>query len=240
MLELSGINVKRGSTHVLHDISLQVNRGEIVTLIGSNGAGKTTTLQTISGLLRPSSGQLIYQFDDQRIELNRRSAEQIVGLGLVQCPEGRQIFTSMSVAENLEVGAYSRNDKAEIRSDMDWVYSLFPILKERRHIAGGSLSGGEQMMLAIGRALLARPRLLLLDEPSLGLAPKITEQIFDIIELLRKEGTTILLIEQNAAMALAIADRGYVLENGHIVMQGTGRALAEDDKVRNAYLGNLT
>jgi branched-chain amino acid transport system ATP-binding protein len=237
MLELSKISVRRGATQVLHEVDLKVEEGEIVALIGANGAGKSTTLLTISGLLRPVAGTVRWHADGREHNLNRLSPEAIVRAGVVHCPEGRQIFGSLSVAENLAMGAYTRADRADVARDVEEVYALFPLLKERARIAGGALSGGEQMMLAIGRALLARPRILLLDEPSLGLAPKMVEQIFDVIEDLRTRGTTCLLIEQNAAAALDIADRAYVMENGRIVTSGSGRELAADDAVRRAYLG---
>lgn len=237
MLELSKISVRRGATQVLHEVDIRVGEGEIVALIGANGAGKSTTLLTISGLLRPLAGAIRWHAGGKETDLHRLSPEAIVRAGVVHCPEGRQIFGSLSVAENLAMGAYTRTDRADVARDVEEVYALFPILKERARIAGGALSGGEQMMLAIGRALLGRPRILLLDEPSLGLAPKMVEQIFDVIENLRRRGTTCLLIEQNAAAALDIADRAYVMENGRIVMSGSGRELAADDAVRRAYLG---
>jgi len=237
MLEVSGLNVFRGATHVLKDVSFDVAEGELAALIGANGAGKSTTLLTLSGLLRPRSGRAVMRVDGQEIDLARASTEKIVRSGLIHCPEGRQIFQSLTVAENLAMGGYTRTDKAETAAAMDEVYTLFPILKERAPLAAGSLSGGEQMMLAIGRALLAAPKLLLLDEPSLGLAPKVVETIFDVIARLKAQGVTILLIEQNAAMALEIADRAHVMENGRIVLSGTGRSLAGNDRVRQSYLG---
>jgi len=237
MLEVSGLNVFRGATHVLKDVAFEVARGELAALIGANGAGKSTTLLALSGLLRPRSGQAVMRADGQEVDLTRASTEKIVRSGLIHCPEGRQIFQSLTVAENLAMGGYIRTDKAEIAAAMDEVYALFPILKERASLAAGSLSGGEQMMLAIGRALLAAPKLLLLDEPSLGLAPKVVETIFDVIARLKAQGVTILLIEQNAVMALEIADRAYVMENGRIVLSGTGRSLAGNDRVRQSYLG---
>jgi branched-chain amino acid transport system ATP-binding protein len=237
MLEVRDLHVTRGATEVLKGISLDVQNGEIAALIGANGAGKSTTLLTLSGLLRAKSGLARFQGASGSIDLTKLAAERIVGEGLVHCPEGRQIFQSLSVEENLSMGAYLRKDRASLGSSIEEVHALFPILKERAKAAGGTLSGGEQMMLAIGRALLARPRLLLLDEPSLGLAPQMIERIFDVIETLKKRGTTILLVEQNAAMALDIADRAYVLENGRITLSGTGRELADNDRVRQAYLG---
>lgn len=237
MLEVKDLHVTRGATEVLKGISLEVRGGEIAALIGANGAGKSTTLLTLSGLLRAKSGSATFQGASGSVDLTRLAAERIVGEGLVQCPEGRQIFHSLSVEENLSMGAYLRKDRARLGSSLDEVHALFPILKERARATGGTLSGGEQMMLAIGRALLARPRLLLLDEPSLGLAPQMIERIFDVIETLKKRGTTILLVEQNAAMALDIADRAYVLENGRITLSGGGQELAHNDRVRQAYLG---
>jgi branched-chain amino acid transport system ATP-binding protein len=237
MLEVRGLNVFRGATHVLKDVSFDVARGQLAALIGANGAGKSTTLLTLSGLLRPRSGQAVMRTDGQEIDLARASTEKIVRAGLIQCPEGRQIFQSLTVTENLAMGAYTRTGRAGIAAAMDEVHALFPILSERANLAAGSLSGGEQMMLAIGRALLAAPRLLLLDEPSLGLAPKVVETIFDVIARLKAQGVTILLIEQNAAMALEIADQAYVMENGRIVLSGTGRSLMHNDRVRQSYLG---
>ncbi|MET3663149.1 ABC transporter ATP-binding protein [Aquamicrobium ahrensii] len=237
MLEVRDLHVFRGATHVLKGISLDVREGEMAALIGANGAGKSTTLQTLSGLLRPRSGTAVFQGASGPVDLTRKPPERIVGEGLVQSPEGRQIFQSLSVAENLAMGAYLRTDRDEVRQTLERVHDLFPILKERAKAAGGTLSGGEQMMLAIGRALLAQPRLLLLDEPSLGLAPQMIERIFDVIATLKQQGTTILLVEQNAAMALDIADRAYVLENGVITLSGTGPELAGNDRVRRAYLG---
>lgn len=237
MLEVRDLHVTRGATEVLKGISLEVLEGETAALIGANGAGKSTTLLTLSGLLRAKSGTVRFEGASGSIDLTKLAAERIVGEGLVQCPEGRQIFHSLSVEENLSMGGYLRGDRASLGSSIEEVHALFPILKERAKAAGGTLSGGEQMMLAIGRALLARPRLLLLDEPSLGLAPQMIERIFDVIETLKKRGTTILLVEQNAAMALDIADRAYVLENGRITLSGSGRELADNDRVRQAYLG---
>ncbi|MGH6760925.1 MAG: ABC transporter ATP-binding protein [Phyllobacterium sp.] len=239
MLEIRELNVYRGNTHVLKDISFDVRQGETIALIGANGAGKTTTLQTLSGLLRPRSGHARMETGGKTIDLTRSRVEKIVRAGLIHCPEGRQIFQSLSVSENLAMGAYSCPDRASIPATMAEVHRLFPILKERAGAAGGTLSGGEQMMLAIARALLAMPKLLLLDEPSLGLAPKFVERIFDVIEALNETGVTILLVEQNAAMALDVADRAYVLENGRIVLTGTGKELAENEQVRKAYLGGL-
>jgi branched-chain amino acid transport system ATP-binding protein len=237
MLEVRDLNVFRGATHVLKDLSFNVATGELAALVGANGAGKSTTLLTLSGLLKARSGTAVARAGEASIDLLRASPEAIVRAGVVQCPEGRQIFQSLTVAENLAMGAYTRFDKAEIARVTDEVHALFPILAERRSVAAGTLSGGEQMMLAIGRALLAAPRLLLLDEPSLGLAPRMVEAIFDVIARLKASGVTILLIEQNAAMALDLADRAYVLEHGRIAISGTGAELAGDDEVRRVYLG---
>jgi branched-chain amino acid transport system ATP-binding protein len=238
LLEVEGLNVFRGATHVLQEVSFAVGTGALTALIGANGAGKSTTLLTLSGLLRPRSGRAVLRgADGGAVELTRAAPERIVRAGVVHCPEGRQIFRSLTVAENLAMGAYTRDDLAAVRDEIAGIYALFPLLAERAGLPAGTLSGGEQMMLAIGRALLGRPRLLLLDEPSLGLAPQAVETIFDVIAGLIARGVTILLIEQNAAMALEIADRGYVMENGRITLSGTGASLASDDRVRRAYLG---
>lgn len=233
MLVLNDVHTFYGHIHALKGISFRVEEGEIVTLIGSNGAGKTTTLNTISGLIRPQSGDI--SLDGKRIE--QLPAEKVSQLGISQSPEGRKIFGRMTVRENLEMGAFNRKDKNGIRSDMDHVLSLFPRLNERLNQLGGTLSGGEQQMLAIGRALMARPRLLSLDEPSMGLAPILVKQIFEIISSINREGTTILLVEQNAQMALSVATRGYVLETGSIVLQGSAHDLLTNPQVREAYLG---
>lgn len=239
MLWLEDLDVRRGGTHALRGIGLTVEAGEIVALIGANGAGKTTTLATISGLLRPHSGSLKFRPDPEgeTLDLSRLRAEQIVGAGISHCPEGRQVFAGLSVAENLRIGAYLRRDKAGIDADAREIEEMFPILRERASVPGDRLSGGEQMMLVIGRALMGRPKLLLLDEPSLGLAPRLVEQVFDILERIRAEGVTVLLVEQNAAMALDLADRAYVLEAGTIALSGRGRDLAADPDVQRAYLG---
>jgi branched-chain amino acid transport system ATP-binding protein len=237
MLEVSGLNVFRGATHVLKDVSFDVAKGELAALIGANGAGKSTTLVTLCGLIRPRCGRAVMRVEGNEIDLTCSSTERIVRAGLIHCPEGRQIFQSLTVAENLALGAYTRTGRAEIAADTAEVHELFPVLKERAGLTAGSLSGGEQMMLAIGRALLASPKLLLLDEPSLGLAPKVVETIFDVIGTLKAQGVTILLIEQNAALALEIADRAYVMENGRIVLSGTGQSLMANDLVRQSYLG---
>jgi branched-chain amino acid transport system ATP-binding protein len=237
MLEVVDLQVFRGATHVLKGVSFTVGEGQLAALVGANGAGKSTTLLTLSGLIRPRSGRLIMRPGGQALDLARMSPERIVRAGLIHCPEGRQIFHSLTVAENLAMGAYARRDRAAAGAALDEVFALFPVLRERAKLAAGSLSGGEQMMLAIGRALLAQPKLLLLDEPSLGLAPQIVETIFDVISRLKASGVTILLIEQNAAMALEIADQAYVMESGRIVLSGTGTELAKNERVRQFYLG---
>ncbi len=233
MLELHGVHTYYGSIHALKGVSLTVAQGEIVTLIGANGAGKTTTLMSISGVTRPREGQVIFEGTD----ITRLPTEKIVATGVTQVPEGRMIFPRLTVRENLLMGAYLRRDAQGIREDEEKAYELFPVLKERVKQYGGTLSGGEQQMLAIGRALMARPRLLLLDEPSLGLAPIVVENIFEIIVRINREGTTILLVEQNAQMALHIAHRAYVLETGVVTLEGPASQLLENPKVRSAYLG---
>jgi branched-chain amino acid transport system ATP-binding protein len=234
MLELRDLHAYYGNIHALKGVSLYIDQGEIVTLIGSNGAGKSTTIRSISGLVPPSRrGEII--LDGKRID--RVPAHEIVGMGIAQAPEGRRIFPRLTVQENLEMGAFHRGDGAHIRHDIDWVYTLFPRLKERTRQQGGTLSGGEQQMLAIGRALMARPRLLLLDEPSMGLAPILVEAIFQTIQDINKQGTTVLLVEQNALMALEVAHRGYVMQTGHIVLHDTAQHLQANEMVRKAYLG---
>lgn len=233
MLKIDGLNVFYGNIHALHDIEFDVNEGEIVTLIGANGAGKTTILHTISGLLEPKSGTV--SFEGQKI--NGQQAHKIVEKGLCQVPEGRRIFANLTVYENLEMGAYIRKDKINIKNDYELVFSRFPRLKERLKQIAGTLSGGEQQMLAMGRALMSKPRLLLLDEPSMGLAPLFVKEIFSIIQDINKSGTTILLVEQNANMALSIASRAYVLETGRICLSGKASELAASEEVRKAYLG---
>jgi branched-chain amino acid transport system ATP-binding protein len=233
MLEIKDLHTYYGNIHALKGISLKVDRGEIVTLIGSNGAGKTTTLRTIQGLLRAREGSL--EFEGKSIAA--LSAQAIVRLGISQSPEGRLIFPRMTVLENLEMGAFSRRDSLGIKSDKERVLDLFPRLRERINQKGGTLSGGEQQMLAIGRAMMARPRLLLLDEPSMGLAPMLVTQIFAIIRDINTQGTTILLVEQNARMALTVAHRGYVLQTGQVVVQGSATDLQSNEMVRKAYLG---
>ncbi|MBX7233895.1 MAG: ABC transporter ATP-binding protein [Caldilineales bacterium] len=235
LLELKNLHVYYGQIHALKGIDLHVNQGEIVTLIGGNGAGKTTTLRAISGLLRtPEESSIVLQNE----ELTRLRAHQVVERGLIHVPEGRRVFARMSVQENLTMGAYARADRSGMDADLDFIFKLFPRLKERRAQLAGTLSGGEQQMLAMGRALMGNPKVLLLDEPSMGLAPVLVEAIFDTIELLNRErGTTILLVEQNALMALQIASRGYVIETGHIVLSGDAKDLSTDPRVREAYLG---
>lgn len=233
MLELQNLNVYYGAIHALKDVNLKINKGEIVTLIGANGAGKTTTLRTISGLEKAKSGKIVYRGKD----LKSSSASNVVKSGISHSPEGRRIFASMSVLENLEMGAFTRNDKAEIKKDLNNVFSLFPILSDRKTQTAGTLSGGEQQMLAIGRALLSRPELLLLDEPSLGLAPLIVRDIFSIIKDINEKGTTILLVEQNANMALQCANRAYIIQNGKIDFEGDAKGLLNNEKVKAAYLG---
>ena len=233
MLRIADLNVSYGAIHALKGISLEVHQGEIVTLIGANGAGKSTTLRTISGLIAPKSGAV--DFEGQGIA--GLGAHDIVRRGISQVPEGRRIFADMTVLENLELGAFIRNDKDGIASDMEMVFTRFPRLKERISQQAGTLSGGEQQMLAMGRALMSRPRLLLLDEPSMGLAPLLIKEIFSIIVDINKAGTTILLVEQNANMALSIANRAYVLETGRITLSGSAKDLAASEEVRKAYLG---
>ncbi|MGA1843792.1 MAG: ABC transporter ATP-binding protein [bacterium] len=236
MLRLVSVSTYYGAIQALKGISMHIQRGEIVTLIGANGAGKTTTLNTISGLLHPRKGQIF--FEDR--EITRLPPEKIVGMGISQVPEGRQVFATMTVMDNLLLGSYhryGRKTRSQIHDDMEGIFTLFPILKERARQKAGTLSGGEQQMLAIGRALMSRPTILLLDEPSMGLAPMVIKEIFDKIRALRQEGTTILLVEQNAKAALNIADRGYVMETGKIVFQETTELLKENQEVQRAYLG---
>ncbi len=233
MLELKDVHTYYGNIHALKGISLTVNDGEIVTLIGSNGAGKSTTLRTIQGLNKPRSGSVVLD----GIELHKLPAHEIATLGVAQSPEGRMIFPRMTVMENLEMGAYVRKDLTSFNDDLEHVFKLFPRLKERVTQKGGTLSGGEQQMLAMGRALMAKPKILLLDEPSMGLAPLLVELIFDIIKKLNEEGTTILLVEQNALMALSIAHRGYVLQTGEIILSDSAQNLKNDEMVQKSYLG---
>jgi branched-chain amino acid transport system ATP-binding protein len=233
LLEVNGIDVFYGRVQALRNESLQVDRGEVVALIGSNGAGKTTTLRTISGLHHPVRGTI--KFDGK--DITRSEPQNIVNLGICQSPEGRRLFTRMTVLDNLRMGAYTRNNQAEIRKDMDRVFELFPRLKERVNQVAGTLSGGEQQMCAMGRALMAKPKLLMLDEPSLGLAPILVDTIFKIVREINAQGTPVLLVEQNATKALEVANRGYVLETGNIVFSGTGKELLESKEVQTAYLG---
>jgi branched-chain amino acid transport system ATP-binding protein len=233
LLEVRDLNVYYGAIHALKGITFNVEKGEIVTLIGANGAGKSTTLNTISGLLPVRSGHISFQGR----ETTQASAESIVERGIIQSPEGRKIFATLTVMENLEMGAYTRNNSAEFQANVDKVFTRFPRLKERRNQLGGTLSGGEQQMLAIGRALMGQPTLMLLDEPSMGLSPIFVEQIFDIITDINAQGTSILLVEQNAQMALSIAHRAYVLETGKVVLEGDAHTLLQDPMVQAAYLG---
>ena len=233
MLKVDNIDVYYGAIHAIKGISIEVPKGEIVTLVGSNGAGKSTTLRTISGLMKPKNGTIL--FEDKNIV--GVPAHKIVGMGLCQVPEGRHVFANMSVMENLELGAYLRNDKDGIARDLEDVFKKFPRLLERKDQISGTLSGGEQQMLAMGRALMSRPRLLLLDEPSMGLAPLLVKEIFNMIKEINESGTTVLLVEQNANMALSIADKAYVLETGRIALAGTAQELASSEAVRKAYLG---
>ena len=234
LLEVKDLNVYYGAIHALQGISFDLEEGEIVTLIGANGAGKSTTLKTISGLLRARTGTVKLRGED----LTSMPAQNIVKLGMVHVPEGRKIFAPLTVQENLEMGAYTRKDKAEIERNMERAFKSFPRLKERMNQLGGTLSGGEQQMLAIGRGLMAQPKVLLLDEPSMGLAPILVEEIFAIIKAINAEGVSVLLVEQNALMALSIAHRGYVLETGTIMLSGTGQELLENPRVQSAYLGH--
>ncbi len=233
MLELRQVSTYYGKIQALQDVSIRVDDGEIVTLIGANGAGKSTTLMTVCGILHPRSGEILWN----GAPIHHLPPHDIVKLGISQVPEGRLIFPELTVRENLDLGAFLRSDRDGIASDMDYVFELFPILKERISQQGGTLSGGEQQMLAVGRALMARPKLLLLDEPSLGLAPIIIQQIFKIIQKVNADGTTVFLVEQNANQALRIAHRGYVMENGRIVMEESAQTLLASEKVRKAYLG---
>ena len=233
MLTVEDINVYYGAIHAIKGISLSVAKGGITTLIGSNGAGKSTTLHTISGLLKPKTGKITFEGQD----ITGKPAHRIVGMGLSQVPEGRHVFANMTVMENLELGAYLRTDKEEINKDMTDVFTKVPRLLERKDQIAGTLSGGEQQMLAMGRALMSRPRLMLLDEPSMGLAPLLVQEIFNIIKEINDSGTTVLLVEQNARMALSIADKAYVLETGNITLEGTGKELLNSEAVQKAYLG---
>ena len=233
MLEVKNLSVSYGAIEAVKDISFTVNAGEIVSLIGANGAGKTTTLHTITGLVPAKSGSVMYN----GVDLLKTHNNKIVTLGMAHIPEGRHVFTRMSVEENLEMGAFSLKDQSDLKKDLDMVYGLFPRLKERRNQKAGTVSGGEQQMLAMGRALMSHPKTILMDEPSMGLSPKLVKEIFSIIRKLHEQGITILLVEQNAKMALSIADRAYVLETGRITMEGDAKELLNNEQVRKAYLG---
>jgi branched-chain amino acid transport system ATP-binding protein len=233
MLKINNLNVFFGGIHALKGISFDVPKGKVITLIGANGAGKSTTLRTICGLIKPQEGKI--KFNDK--EITDASTDKIVNNGIALIPEGRKIFPNLTVQENLTLGAFARNDKKEVAKDLEWVYELFPRIKERLWQNGGTLSGGEQQMVAVARGLMSRPKLLMLDEPSLGLAPLLVQEIFEIIQLIHQEGITVLLVEQNAFAALKIADYAYVLETGKIVLQGTGEELLRDERVKKAYLG---
>jgi len=233
VLKVENIDVYYDKIHAIKDVSFQVKQGEVVTLIGANGAGKTTILKTISKILEPTSGVVLFENEP----LSKLLPHQLVYLGMAHVPEGRRVFSRMSVKENLEMGAYIRKDKASLKADYEQVFTYFPRLKERMNQPSGTLSGGEQQMLAIGRALMSKPKLLLLDEPSMGLAPLLVKEIFNIVETIKKQGTTILLVEQNANQALQVADRAYVLETGKIIKSGNASDLLEDDSVKRAYLG---
>lgn len=235
LLELRDLRVRYGAIEAVKGISLSVRSGELVTLIGGNGAGKTTTLKAISGIRRPEAGEIVFRGN----RIDGQPAHEIVGRGICQAPEGRKIFPRMSVRENLEMGGFARGDRAGISEDFERVFELFPVLRDRKDQAGGTLSGGEQQMLAIGRALMSRPSLLMLDEPSMGLSPVLTERIFELLSEIHGQGTTILLVEQNAHMALSLADRGYVLESGEIVLEDTADNLLGNDGIRKAYLGGV-
>ncbi|MGB5987925.1 MAG: ABC transporter ATP-binding protein [Desulfobacterales bacterium] len=241
MLWIEDIHVQRGKTHVLRGVNLHVGQGEVVALIGANGAGKTTTLRTISGLLRPKSGQILFQSprEEGTAHISQMSPENIVHLGISHCPEGRGVFARLTVKENLFLGAYLRKDKKDILADCQYVCRLFPILGERLNQAAGSLSGGEQEMLAVGRALMSRPELLILDEPSLGLAPVVVDMLFSTLTEINRQGVTILLVEQNAMMSLELAHRAYVLETGKIALSGSSRELTDDPNIRRIYLGGI-
>ncbi len=233
MLILKNLECRYGKVAAVRGLSLEVNKGELVSLIGANGAGKTTTLKAISGVLPPSAGRVTFEGED----ITRASARRVLQLGIAHCPEGRRVFPYMTVRENLEMGSFLRKDNAGIDADMNRLYERFPILAERREQAAGTLSGGEQQMLAISRALMSRPKLVMFDEPSLGLAPNIVEKTFDIIKQIRSEGMTVVMVEQNALAALELSDRAYVMEQGAVSLNGTGQALLDDPHVRKAYLG---
>ncbi len=233
MLNIEGLECRYGNVAAVRDLSLEVRKGELISLIGANGAGKTTTLKAISGVLAPSAGRIVFEGED----ITRASARRVLELGIAHCPEGRRMFPYMTVRENLEMGCYLRRDKAGIEADMRRLFERFPILGERRTQAAGTLSGGEQQMLAISRALMSRPKLIMFDEPSLGLAPNIVDRTLDIIRQIRADGMTVVMVEQNAAAALELSDRSYVLEQGSVALTGTGQALLDNPHVRKAYLG---
>ncbi|HLU18625.1 MAG TPA: ABC transporter ATP-binding protein [Pusillimonas sp.] len=233
MLELKNVVCRYGNVNALNDVSLSVEQGELVTIIGANGAGKSTTLKAISGLLNPVEGSIHFMGED----ISRASAQHIISMGVSHCPEGRRVFPQMTVHENLEIGAYVRKDRSGVAEDIDRMYSMFPRLQERREQAAGTLSGGEQQMLAIARALMSRPKLIMFDEPSLGLAPNIVEKTFEIIREVRAAGTTVLMVEQNAFAALDMCDRAYLYESGRMTLHGTGQEMIRDPHVRQAYLG---
>jgi len=233
VLTVEGLECRYGKVAAVRDLSLEVGKGELVSLIGANGAGKTTTLKAISGMLAPSAGRIVFEGED----ITRAPARRVLELGIAHCPEGRRVFPYMTVRENLEMGCYLRKDKAGIEADLNRLYERFPVLRERRAQAAGTLSGGEQQMLAISRALMSRPKLVMFDEPSLGLAPNVVERTFDIIQQIRAEGVTVVMVEQNAFAALELSDRSYVLEQGRVSLAGTGRALLDDPHVKKAYLG---
>jgi branched-chain amino acid transport system ATP-binding protein len=233
MLRVEGLTCRYGKVEAVRDLSMEVNQGELVTLIGANGAGKTTTLKAISGVLTPAAGRITFLGED----ITRASARRILEMGIAHCPEGRRVFPYMTVAENLEMGCYLRRDGSEIAADLDRLYTRFPILAERRSQAAGTLSGGEQQMLAISRALMSRPKLVLFDEPSLGLAPNLVERTFEIIRGIRAQGVTVVMVEQNAFAALELSDRSYVLEQGRVALSGSGAGLLDNPHVKSAYLG---
>jgi branched-chain amino acid transport system ATP-binding protein len=233
VLTVEGLECRYGKVAAVRDLSLEVRKGELVSLIGANGAGKTTTLKAISGVLAPSLGRIIFEGED----ITRAPARRVLELGIAHCPEGRRVFPYMTVSENLEMGCYLRKDRAGIEADLKRLYERFPVLRDRRAQAAGTLSGGEQQMLAISRALMSRPKLVMFDEPSLGLAPNVVERTFDVIQQIRAEGVTVVMVEQNALAALELSDRAYVLEQGRVGLAGTGRALLDDPYVKKAYLG---
>jgi branched-chain amino acid transport system ATP-binding protein len=235
MLEFRGVNTYYGELHVLKDVNYEINEGEIVCLLGGNASGKSTTMKAVLGIVRPKSGDVLYEGQP----INRLPTAERVHRGIAPVPEARRLFPRMTVLENLELGAYTRRDRENLADDMERVYALFPRVKERRHQLAGTLSGGEQQMVAIGRALMARPRLLCMDEPSMGLSPAFVDQVFEIIQTINKQGTTIFVVEQNAAMALSIANRGYVLQTGEVVLSGSAKSLLENPMVQQAYLGQM-